>query len=308
VATPLSRAPRLTIGLPVYNGEEFLARALDSLLAQTFTDFRLVISDNASTDGTADICRDYAQRDARIVIHRAAENGGVAWNFNRVVHLADTEYFKWATHDDLCAPELVDRCVEVLDREPRVVLCYTKSCFIDRQGKVVAEYQNAIDASADTPYERFRNVLTNLSLCHMQLGVTRLAVLRQTGLHGAYPTSDRVLLAELALLGRFHEIDATLFFRRDHPGRPARASRSLAELAVAFDPRRSGTVLPTRWLRFRHHLATIARAPIAREQKLRCAAWLFERRLRSWGVLPKRIPPSGDVGDTRPQRFPGLSP
>jgi glycosyltransferase involved in cell wall biosynthesis len=288
-------APRLSIGLPVYNGEEFLAQAFESLLGQTFSDFRLLVSDNASTDGTEDICRSYARRDPRIVYERAAENRGAAWNFNHVVHLADTEYFKWAAHDDRCAPEFLTRCIDVLDHDPRVVLCYTKSHIIDRQGNVIAEYRNRIDASAATPYVRFRNVLTHLVLCHMQFGVLRLAVLRRTGLHGAYPTSDRVLLAELALHGAFHEIDAPLFFRRDHPGRIARASRDGAELAASFDPKRSGGILSLRSMRFVHHVGTIARAPIPLEQKLRCTSWLFERRLRSWGILPRQETVPGDV-------------
>jgi glycosyltransferase involved in cell wall biosynthesis len=298
--------PRLTIGLPVYNGEEFLAQALDALLGQTFADFRLVISDNASTDGTADVCRAYRRRDRRIVYTRAPENRGVAWNFNHVVHLAEGEYFKWATHDDRCAPDFVARCIEVLDRDPRVVLCYTRSHLIDRHGNILREYHNRIDATGATSYERFRDVLTHLSLCHMQFGVIRLDVLRRTGLHGAYPSSDRVLLAELALWGALHEIGEPLFQRRDHPGRLARASRSPGDLATSYDPRRSGRVRSLRWVRFVHHLGTIARAPIGLDQKLRCASWLFERRLRSWGVLPRRHTPSPGIHDAAPRTFPPL--
>jgi hypothetical protein len=122
----------------------------------------------------------------------------------------------------------------------------------------------------------------------MQFGVIRLDVLRQTGLHGAYPTSDRVLLGELALHGRFHEVDEPLFFRRDHGGRAARASRSPAELAAWFDSTRSEAYRSLRWTRFVNHLRTIARTPMSVEQKVRCTAWLFERRLRSWRLLPRQ--------------------
>jgi glycosyltransferase involved in cell wall biosynthesis len=292
--------PRLTIGLPVYDGEAFLADALDSLLGQTFSDFRLLISDNASTDGTEDICRAFARRDSRVLYERAERNRGVAWNFNHVARRADTEYFKWATHDDRCAPTFVERCIEVLDRDPRVVLCYTKSHIIDAQGRVIAEYRNRIDATGPTPYERFRDVLRKLSLCHLQFGILRTGVLSDSGLHGAYPTSDRVLLAELALRGTFHEIDAPLFLRRDHPARPARASRSRTDLAGFFAPGRSGGLLSLRSRRFIHHLGTIARAPIGLEQKVRCASWLVERRLRSWGVLPR--PATSMAGDPFPRR------
>jgi glycosyltransferase involved in cell wall biosynthesis len=278
--------PRLSIGLPVYNGEGFLAQAIDSLLGQTFTDFHLLIADNASTDRTESICRSYAERDPRIRYHRAARNRGLAWNFNRLVGLAEGDYFKWATHDDLCAPELVARCIEVLDRDRGVVLCYTKSQIIDGQGNVVSPYDNRIDGTHQSAFDRFRDVLTNLFWCHMQFGVIRLDVLRRTGLHGAYPTSDRVLLGELALHGRFYEVDAPLFSRRDHTGRAARASNSDAELAALFDSSHSAAYRSLRWTRFKNHLRSIARAPLPLDEKLQCAWWLLERRLRSWHILP----------------------
>jgi glycosyltransferase involved in cell wall biosynthesis len=132
----LSHKPRLSIGLPVHNGEGFLAQAIESLVGQS---------------------------DSRIVYHRGAENRGAAWNFNHVVHLADGEYFKWAAYDDVCAPELVERCIHVLDHRSPVVLCYTKSYIIDEHGTVLSAYDNPVNATGATPYERFRNVLTNLA-------------------------------------------------------------------------------------------------------------------------------------------------
>jgi glycosyltransferase involved in cell wall biosynthesis len=159
----LSHKPRLSTGLPVHNGERFLAQAIESLVGQTFADFRLIISDNASTDRTPEICRAYEKSDPRIFYHRGAGNRGPAWNFNHVVHLADGEYFKWAAYDDVCAPELVERCIHVLDHRSPVVLCYTKSYIIDEHGTVLSAYDNPVNATGATPYERFRNVLTNLA-------------------------------------------------------------------------------------------------------------------------------------------------
>lgn len=260
---------RLCIGLPVYNGENYLAQAIESLLAQTFTDFRFIISDNASTDHTEEICRSYSRRDSRIEYHPAAENRGAAWNFNHVAQLADTEYFQWATHDDLCAPEYTRRCIEVLDVNPRVVLCYSKSQIIDEHGTVLRTYDNLVRATAAMPSERFADVLKNLALCHMQLGVIRHDILRATQL-GAYLASDYVLLAELALRGQFHEVDELLFFRRDHPERPARVYPSDADLAVWFDPANAGRIPTRHWTLLAHYLRTIARVPIPVSQKLRC--------------------------------------
>ncbi len=123
--------PRVSVGLPVYNGENFIKDALDSILAQTFEDFELIISDNASTDGTQQICRQYTSKDQRIRYIRNDGNIGASKNFNQVFELSSGEYFKWIAHDDLCAPEFLERCVEVLDQDPSIVLCFARPKAID---------------------------------------------------------------------------------------------------------------------------------------------------------------------------------
>jgi len=101
VASPVtSKVPQVSIGMPVYNGAKFIREALDSLLAQTFTDFELIISDNASTDETEAICQEYAAKDARIRYVRQAKNLGAVANFKFVLDEAVGEYFMWAAHDD----------------------------------------------------------------------------------------------------------------------------------------------------------------------------------------------------------------
>ena len=112
----MSTAPRLTIGLPVYNGEKYVAESIESLLGQSFTDFELVISDNASTDSTGDICRQYEKQDSRVRYFRQPQNIGLAPNHNFVVERASGELFKWAAGDDLYARDLVERCVDALDK------------------------------------------------------------------------------------------------------------------------------------------------------------------------------------------------
>lgn len=96
------RAPKLSIGLPVYNGEKYLPDALDDLLGQDYEDFELIISSNASTDGTDEICREYASKDRRVSHSRNDCNIGATPNWNRVAQLAHGEFFKWAMHDDEC--------------------------------------------------------------------------------------------------------------------------------------------------------------------------------------------------------------
>lgn len=106
--------PRVSVGMPIYNGERFLKAAIESILAQTLTDFELIISDNGSTDQTQEICQAYATKDQRIRYYRSAQNFGASWNHNRVFELSTSEYFKWAACDDICKPEYLEQCVEIL--------------------------------------------------------------------------------------------------------------------------------------------------------------------------------------------------
>jgi glycosyltransferase involved in cell wall biosynthesis len=273
--------PRVCIGLPVYNGQNYVAQAIESLRAQTFADFRLIISDNASTDRTEDICRSYGRRDPRIDYQRSAHNRGAAWNFNRVVELADAEYFAWATHDDLHAPRFLERCVAALDAAPGAVLCSPTSYLIDEHGEVLAPYRDSAVATAARPSARFREVLWHADGCHTLFGVIRLEVLRATRGLGAYPASDMILLAELALRGGLHEVGEPLLFWREHPQRATNVATSDSELAAWYAPANAGRPQFRHLTLFANYLRAIARAPISRAQKLRCtgvmAQWFAVR-------------------------------
>lgn len=148
----MTAQPRLSIGLPVYNGEEYLAQSLDALLGQTYEDFELVISDNASTDGTRDICRRYAARDSRIRYLGLPRNIGAAPNHNHVFTECRGELFKWASHDDLYARDLLRRCVETLDERPEVILAHSGQAVIDGDGKVKVPYEYGL--ATDSPTRR----------------------------------------------------------------------------------------------------------------------------------------------------------
>ncbi|MGH7787061.1 MAG: glycosyltransferase family 2 protein, partial [Candidatus Binatia bacterium] len=256
----------------MYNGEPYLAQAVDSLLAQTFTDFTLIISDNGSSDGTEAMGRAYAGRDARVAYHRSDVNRGAAWNFNRVVALAASPYFKWAAYDDWCAPTFAARCIELLDRTPQAIVAYPQSYVVDGDGTITGTYREPADATSPQPHRRFHAVVRNSGYCHMQFGVMRRAILQQTQLIGPYPASDTILLAELALRGQLHEVGEPLLYWRDHAGSSQRRSGSDEALAAFFDPRNAGTI------RLRHarllagYLRTLARVPLPGAERLRCAA------------------------------------
>jgi glycosyltransferase involved in cell wall biosynthesis len=207
--------PRLTIGLPVYNGERLLPQALDSLLTQDFRDFELVISDNASADRTPELCAAYAAKDPRIRYVRNERNLGVMPNFNRLVGLARGEYFKWAAHDDWCDPRFLGLGVDVLDGSPEVVLCHAQATQVDEDGNPLVVNFRPLDVRSPRPAERFRQVLWGPGAVYPIYGVIRTSALRRTQLFRSHSGADRILLAELSLLGELRQIPEQLFYDRN---------------------------------------------------------------------------------------------
>ncbi|MFZ3554520.1 glycosyltransferase family 2 protein [Streptomyces sp. BH055] len=279
----MSAQPRLSIGLPVYNGEEYLAESLDALLGQTYEDFELVITDNASTDGTEAICRDYAGRDQRIRYIRLPRNIGAAPNHNYVFTQCRGELFKWASHDDLYARDLLRRCVLALDEHPEVILAHADQAVIDEDGKVKVPYAYTLNTDSPRASERFRSMLFEPGGDDFY-GVIRADVLRKVKPHDSYHHADRTFVAEIGLHGPFHQVPELLYFRRDHPTRAERANPSKRSRCVNLDPRRAGVLHPTPRLLAEYVLgfvSAIRRAPLSSAERAACyrhlAAWATSR-------------------------------
>ena len=282
------KQPRLSIGLPVYNGEKLIKEALDSLLTQTFEDYELIICDNASTDKTEEICRAYAASDKRIRYYRNEKNIGCARNFNRVFELSSSEYFKWAAHDDLHAPDFVAKCIDILDQDPSIILCHSQTQFIDEQGKFIQNY--GINLKTDSPKadERFDELLTK-HLCYQCYGVIRSSALKISPPMGSYGLADGIFLLRLGLIGRFYEIPEYLFFARSHPqqslsmffpdyfaftnNNPQYSLNMLPDFysyAVWFDSANEGQILLPHWRIFREYLMSVWHIPLSLPERISC--------------------------------------
>jgi glycosyltransferase involved in cell wall biosynthesis len=235
-------APRLTIGLPVYNGENYLAEALEALLGQTYENFELIISDNASTDGTPEISRLYEKQDSRVRYVRQLRNIGISPNHNFIVSEARGELIKWASHDDLYARNMMERCVQALDEYPDVVLAHPWTAMIDGSGRVIAAIEYPLNTASRSAPERFRSTLFANGGDDTG-GVMRTEVLRRTRLMNSFHHADRTIITELALLGRFYQVPDWLYFRRDHPARSERASTTVRARCANLDPRRAQPLL-----------------------------------------------------------------
>jgi len=272
--------PTLSIALPVYNGERYLRQALDSLLAQSFTDFELLIADNASTDATAEIAPEYAARDPRIRYHRNPQNVGAARNFNLAFGLTSGRYFKWVAHDDLLHRDFLQRCVEALDRDPGAVLAFTRSRIIDEDGRPLGDYEYALGTESSSPAARF-GALLEYHRCFESFGVIRRDALEQTRLIGSHAHGDGVLLAHLALLGRFVEIPEFLFFPRKHGEQSSTMVGDYWSYAKWFNPELNGKRTYPHWRLFTEYFRTVlfARAPLSdRAQALAVLSTVIARR------------------------------
>jgi glycosyltransferase involved in cell wall biosynthesis len=261
-------APLVTIGLPVYNGVRYLAQALESLLGQTLADLEVVISDNASTDGTSEMCLAYAARDSRIRYFRQELNIGAPRNWNFVAQQARGKYFKWASANDFCEDQMLEKCVAVLDADPGAVLCHGRTCIVDEETSEHRPFAHDYSAMQPRPSERFRTVCRSLVLNNAQSGVIRLQALWRTRLDRPYPHGDLVLMAELALHGRFVLLPDILLYRR--MGRETWSMQlKPAALQSLFHPGTQATPRLDRWRLHADYLSTVLRAPIATTEKLR---------------------------------------
>jgi glycosyltransferase involved in cell wall biosynthesis len=291
----LITTPRLTIGLPVYNGEKYVAESIEALLGQSFTDFELIISDNASTDGTGDISRYYEKQDSRVRYFRQSQNIGLAPNHNFVAEVARGELFKWASNDDLYARDLLERCIDALDKHPDVVLAHSWTAKVDASGAVSKALQYPLNTSSPRAPERFRSLLF-VSGGDDDYGVMRTEVLRRTAMQESYHHADRTIIAELSLYGRFYQVPDWLYFRRDHADRAERACPTMRSRCANMDPRRAD--------RLRHpalrlygeyvwaYVTAIHRAPLPAAERRECYRYLAEWLAKRPGAAGRSDPVS----------------
>jgi glycosyltransferase involved in cell wall biosynthesis len=259
----------ITIGLPVYNGENFLSAAIDSLLAQTFTDFELIIADNASTDDTEAISRAYASRDRRIRYCRSDRNLGAAWNFNRIIEMAHGRYFKWSAHDDVLEPRFLERCFERLEKNPSAVLCFSEVAVIDAEGVLSETSEPLLRIDSPNPAVRFHDMIMVPHRCFHVFGLIRTDILRRTAGIAPYTSSDRVLLGELSLYGPFIDVPERLFYSRVHEKQSTRVFPSRHERMRWFDTQRGVITFP-QWRILKGILRSVFKSPLGMHHRARC--------------------------------------
>jgi glycosyltransferase involved in cell wall biosynthesis len=259
--------PLVSLALPVYNGERFLSSCLQSLVEQTYDHCEIIISDNASTDGTQAICREFVRRNPRMRYVRAERNRGAAWNHNRVLELAHGSLFKWCGADDTIEPRFIEACVAALTEHTDAVLAYPRTLLIDDAGEVVDRTSTHLAVDSPDRVVRFGHLLSALHMTHNAFyGVMRTDAVRRVRPLRAMLAADRCLLAELALAGRFVDVQENLLLRRQHH---ANVRRSATQERDHYDPERWRPLRARELGALRAHVVSVLRSPLDVKTKAR---------------------------------------
>jgi glycosyltransferase involved in cell wall biosynthesis len=287
---------KISVGLPVYNGENYISEAIDSVLNQTLSDIELIISDNASTDQTREICQQYAQKDSRIRYYRNDQNLGVYRNYNRVFELSTGEYFKWAAHDDLIAPEFFEACLAPMERDSSIVAVYPKGKIVNRDGKIRADYgckANPLSMNSSSPNVRLGEII-KLDTWFPLVGLFRSSILRKTPMFGIHFMADIVLLARISLMGRFLEIPDPVVFVRFHKQQSVRKYQHNQSGSVYYATAVADKIVFPRWKKLQAFFGLVMSSDLGTYEKIRCHGkiirWFHWRSLlRDIGVAVSEI-------------------
>lgn len=271
--------PKISVGMPVYNGDKYVEESIRSVLAQTFGDFELLISDNGSTDHTGDICQQYASSDSRINYWRNETNIGAAGNYNLLFRKASAPYFRWSNADDLLHPTLHERCLEALESNPGAVLAAGETVLIDALGNVTDTFDDNLDITHATASERLKVFFERVSLTNVIYGLMRTAALEKTDLmgNGTIPAADTILMGQLVMHGQFLKIPEPLFYRRMHE-QSSSADRDNKDVQQAFWSAGASKFRRPCSRRMAAYLRAVSRAPLPARD-----AWAL------YGIIGKEI-------------------
>ena len=246
---------KVTIGLPVYNGEKFIHKCLDSLLNQTFENFVIIISDNASTDNTKKICQEYSQKDKRIQYIRQEKNIGLLPNFNFVLEQSNSEFFMWMGVDDYILPDYIKKNMDILVSNSNVVGSVSKikpynfsdssinkidSRFIDFTKKLRNRFKKLNAFSISGNYDqKVRNYLTG-STCQVIYGIFRTEKLQKSIIPSLFVGLDWAEMLNILKFGDIHVINEVLMYEFEG----GRSSSGILHISKTYNPNTFSVIFP----------------------------------------------------------------
>lgn len=275
--------PLVSIGLPVYNGENYLRRALESIVTQTYRNLEIIIGDNASTDGTEAICREFAARDSRIRYYRHESNMGASANHEFVFRSARAEYYKAAAHDDEIAPIYVEKAVAELEADPSVVMVISRVTEIDEASRWTKEIDGHLqDMSSRDPVRRLGLIMCRPNWATPVFGVMRRKAFTGQEILAKYTGSDRTFLAQMALAGPWKPIDEILFMRRQHGTTSTKSFPSEWQRRQWFDTSvATSKIAFPQWRRLAEYYKVISQSNLTGRDRVRAYGQLLR-----WTITP----------------------
>jgi cellulose synthase/poly-beta-1,6-N-acetylglucosamine synthase-like glycosyltransferase len=282
--------PKISVGMPVYNGESFVEVAIQSILRQTFDDFELIICDNASTDRTAEICQDFQEQDRRVTYHRNEKNLGAAGNYARVFKLSRAPYFRWANADDISGERLHECCLRTLEANPDAVLAYGKTQMIDENGRVTGDYDDNLNLQQTRASDRFFKYVLSVGFCNVIYGLMRRSAVANTHLmgDGSLAAADIRLIAELVLQGMFIEIPEVLFYRRMHETASSWDKADRQRQITFWSAGQKRLILPN-WRKNLGYLRGALTLPLDLSERRRIALFILRRMVRQRRMLARDL-------------------
>jgi glycosyltransferase involved in cell wall biosynthesis len=211
----ISTEPKVSIGIPVFNGAKTLAKTIEAAINQDYANLEIIISDNCSTDETQSIAEDFQSKDPRIKYIRQKENYGMTANFSKVFEHSTGEFFMWAAHDDQHNPAFISKCLPFLLRDPKAGLCVPKTqTFLGGEINWVSTMRTF--SGITTQSALYKETLNHFPAVGLY-GLYRSSVIKKTGLWKNFMGADLVFIQNLALHGSFVYCDEILFsyFERD---------------------------------------------------------------------------------------------
>ncbi len=281
------KQPLVSIGLPVYNGSNYIESAIDSILSQTYKNIELVICDNASTDNTDEICRRAIERDARVRYFRQEKNLGAARNFNTTFEMSNGEFFKWASHDDLLAPDYIENCISFLTLNEGYVMCWPKMDHIDASGQLIRDQVLANLSISHPKYSgRIRRLfdyqIAGDDIIPSIFSVIRRDALEKSRLWQRFTSSEEILMLELLLQGKSKQLESVGFHFRQHDESAFHKNRTPAEREKWFDTEKHYVLQFPVWFLLARYYALITSSPLSILEKMRCYYEVTRRALFLW--------------------------
>ncbi len=226
----------VTIGIPVYNEERYLAKTIESALGQSFTDLRLIITDNCSTDKSYDIAREYEKSDKRVRVVRHPENMGMINNFNYSLAISDTKYFAWLGAHDIFLKDYLKEAVDVLEKAPGVIMAYPKSVLVDENDILIRDMEDDIDTTGLSMRERLFKIIRKSHYGISIHGIFRTDVLKKIPFDSVYGT-DHLLLFRAGFYGDIKKIEPLgIKMKKVRPETPATRTERWKEVKLYTPP------------------------------------------------------------------------